>query len=182
MGGAIRAPPPPLHRTHRQSPLTGKRGASYLYDSVFLCATVLPPVMATASLPPLHPALCPHALTNILTTLPWPPSPGPPTCPLQFFLQGDRERLLGLPISPLFDRTMQGVTKSQVGFFDIVGEQLLWAVTCEQGVTKSRVGSSTLLVSNCTLSELILAHPLSSGRLGSRPDHGHDPAAPARIP
>ncbi|KAG2433962.1 hypothetical protein HYH02_012506 [Chlamydomonas schloesseri] len=31
----------------------------------------------------------------------------------EFFRQGDRERALGLPISPLFDRTKQGVSKSQ---------------------------------------------------------------------
>ncbi len=33
----------------------------------------------------------------------------------EFFRQGDRERELGLPISPLFDRAKQGVSKSQVG-------------------------------------------------------------------
>jgi hypothetical protein len=32
----------------------------------------------------------------------------------EFFRQGDRERELGLPISPLFDRAKQGVGKSQV--------------------------------------------------------------------
>ena len=41
---------------------------------------------------------------------------------MQFFRQGDREKLLGLPISPLFDRDKRGITKSQVGFFDIVGK------------------------------------------------------------
>ena len=44
---------------------------------------------------------------------------------LQFFRQGDAEKLRGLPVSPLFDRDKQGVTKSQIGFFDIVGE-LMW--------------------------------------------------------
>ncbi len=34
----------------------------------------------------------------------------------EFFRQGDRERELGLPISPLFDRAKQGVSKSQVGW------------------------------------------------------------------
>ena len=58
----------------------------------------------------------------------------------QFFLQGDLERQKGLPISPLFDRERQGITKSQVGFFDIVGEQSLWVVTWGQGITKSQVG------------------------------------------
>ena len=40
----------------------------------------------------------------------------------QFFRQGDHERRVGLPVSPLFDRQLQGISKSQVGFFDIVGE------------------------------------------------------------
>ncbi|KAJ9530363.1 hypothetical protein QJQ45_000734 [Haematococcus lacustris] len=38
----------------------------------------------------------------------------------EFFAQGDAERAQGLPISPLCDRTKQGITKSQVGFFDFV--------------------------------------------------------------
>ncbi|KAJ9521888.1 hypothetical protein QJQ45_024758, partial [Haematococcus lacustris] len=38
----------------------------------------------------------------------------------EFFTQGDAERAHGLPISPLCDRTKQGITKSQVGFFDFV--------------------------------------------------------------
>ncbi|KAJ9513056.1 hypothetical protein QJQ45_029455 [Haematococcus lacustris] len=38
----------------------------------------------------------------------------------EFFRQGDAERAAGLPISPLFDRMKQGISKSQVGFFDIV--------------------------------------------------------------
>ena len=32
----------------------------------------------------------------------------------EFFNQGDKERELGIPISPLFDRAKQGVSKSQV--------------------------------------------------------------------
>ncbi len=32
----------------------------------------------------------------------------------EFFKQGDAERAQGLPISPLCDRTKEGVTKSQV--------------------------------------------------------------------
>ncbi len=31
----------------------------------------------------------------------------------EFFRQGDKERELGIPISPLFDRSKQGVSKSQ---------------------------------------------------------------------
>ncbi|GLI63026.1 hypothetical protein VaNZ11_005886 [Volvox africanus] len=38
----------------------------------------------------------------------------------EFFLQGDREQQLGFPISPLFDRSKQGVSKSQVGFYDFI--------------------------------------------------------------
>ncbi|KAK9824027.1 hypothetical protein WJX72_007091 [[Myrmecia] bisecta] len=38
----------------------------------------------------------------------------------EFFCQGDRERELGLPISPLMDRNKPGITKSQVGFFEVV--------------------------------------------------------------
>lgn len=38
----------------------------------------------------------------------------------EFFRQGDVERAAGMTISPLFDRSKQGITKSQVGFFDIV--------------------------------------------------------------
>ena len=39
----------------------------------------------------------------------------------EFFLQGDKERDAGLPISPLFDRAKQGVSKSQVGAGGIMG-------------------------------------------------------------
>ncbi|KAK9833010.1 hypothetical protein WJX74_004376 [Apatococcus lobatus] len=40
----------------------------------------------------------------------------------EFFTQGDRERDLGLKISPLMDRNSvhTGISKSQVGFFEIV--------------------------------------------------------------
>ena len=38
----------------------------------------------------------------------------------QFFLQGDMERDLGHPVSPLMDRTKMGITKSQPGFFNVV--------------------------------------------------------------
>ncbi|GLC55070.1 hypothetical protein PLESTB_000940400 [Pleodorina starrii] len=43
----------------------------------------------------------------------------------EFFLQGDREAALGLPISPLFDRTKQGASKSQVGFYDFIALPLV---------------------------------------------------------
>jgi hypothetical protein len=38
----------------------------------------------------------------------------------EFFRQGDVERAAGMTVSPLFDRSRHGVTKSQVGFFEIV--------------------------------------------------------------
>jgi len=38
----------------------------------------------------------------------------------EFFRQGDAERAAGMTISPLFDRNKQGISKSQVGFYDIV--------------------------------------------------------------
>jgi len=38
----------------------------------------------------------------------------------EFFSQGDMEKEMGLPISPLFDRDKPGVSKSQLGFFDII--------------------------------------------------------------
>ncbi|GIL94723.1 hypothetical protein Vretimale_939 [Volvox reticuliferus] len=47
----------------------------------------------------------------------------------EFFRQGDRERELGLSISPLFDRAKQGVSKSQVGFYDFVALPLVHALS-----------------------------------------------------
>ncbi len=38
----------------------------------------------------------------------------------EFFAQGDEERARGMAISPLCDSTKEGVTKSQVGFFEFV--------------------------------------------------------------
>ncbi|KXZ51687.1 hypothetical protein GPECTOR_11g138 [Gonium pectorale] len=46
----------------------------------------------------------------------------------EFFRQGDRERELSLPISPLFDRAKQGVSKSQVGFYEFVALPLVHAL------------------------------------------------------
>ena len=37
----------------------------------------------------------------------------------EFFQQGDKEREAGLPISPLMDRSKDGVTKAQPGVSDI---------------------------------------------------------------
>ncbi|GFR42649.1 hypothetical protein Agub_g3586, partial [Astrephomene gubernaculifera] len=47
----------------------------------------------------------------------------------EFFRQGDRERQLGLPISSLFDRAKQGVSKSQVGFYEFVALPLVHALS-----------------------------------------------------
>lgn len=38
----------------------------------------------------------------------------------EFYRQGDRERELGLPISPLCDRTTHNLPKSQLGFVNFV--------------------------------------------------------------
>ncbi|KAG2444401.1 hypothetical protein HXX76_001154 [Chlamydomonas incerta] len=47
----------------------------------------------------------------------------------EFFRQGDQERELGMPISPLFDRAKQGVSKSQTGFYEFVGLPLVHALS-----------------------------------------------------
>jgi hypothetical protein len=47
----------------------------------------------------------------------------------EFFIQGDAEHALGMPITPLFDRTKPGITKSQVAFMDIVALPLFTAMT-----------------------------------------------------
>ena len=38
----------------------------------------------------------------------------------EFFRQGDREKSRGVPVSPLMNREVHGITRSQIGFFDIV--------------------------------------------------------------
>ena len=44
-------------------------------------------------------------------------------------MQGDKERQVGLPVSPLMDRTLQGgMTRSQLGVFSIVGIPLFKAL------------------------------------------------------
>lgn len=50
----------------------------------------------------------------------------------EFFRQGDSEKAAGLPISLLFDRAKPGVTKSQVGFFDIIILPLFQVRACSQ--------------------------------------------------
>ena len=58
----------------------------------------------------------------------------------ELFRQGDRERAAGLPISPLFDRTKQGVSKSQVGFYDFVVLPLLHACNAAFPGTQPMLG------------------------------------------
>lgn len=41
----------------------------------------------------------------------------------EFFQQGDKERQLGLEISPMCDRSNSTIEKSQVGFIDYIGKQ-----------------------------------------------------------
>ena len=51
---------------------------------------------------------------------------------MQFFAQGDRELEAGLPISPLMDRTKEGITKSQPGVRKSTGyknSEILWGRT-----------------------------------------------------
>ena len=72
-------------------------------------AHTLPPSPSLAS--PL-PHWTPFPLTETLLNL------------SQFFSQGDLERALGQPVSPLIDRTEMGITKSQPGFFNVVAIQL----------------------------------------------------------
>jgi hypothetical protein len=64
----------------------------------------------------------------------------------EFYRQGDCEKKASLPISPLFDRTKPGVTKSQIGFFDVValplyqvrmGTESLIYVCCDQSISYS---------------------------------------------
>lgn len=48
------------------------------------------------------------------------------------FLQGDREKQLGQPVSVLMDRTKAGIQKSQPGFFSVVA-QPMYQVGAGQG-------------------------------------------------
>ena len=42
----------------------------------------------------------------------------------EFFQQGDKERTLGLEISPMCDRNNSTIEKSQVGFIDYIGKHI----------------------------------------------------------
>ena len=57
---------------------------------------------------------------------------GSPTvlmCAIMMRAQGDKERALGLAVSPLMDRNEKGgMTRSQLGFFNIVGAPLFMAL------------------------------------------------------
>ncbi|PNW74794.1 hypothetical protein CHLRE_12g509550v5 [Chlamydomonas reinhardtii] len=45
----------------------------------------------------------------------------------EFFRQGDKEKSMHMMVSPLMDRCKDGITKSQVGFFDIVALPLFYS-------------------------------------------------------
>ena len=47
----------------------------------------------------------------------------------EMFAQGDKEKALKLPISPLMDRTKEGVTKSQIYFLNVVAIPLFTQLT-----------------------------------------------------
>lgn len=65
--------------------------------------------------------------------LPILPLSTPATSTLQeMFLQGDREKQLGQPVSVLMDRTKAGIQKSQPGFFSVVA-QPMYQVGAGQG-------------------------------------------------
>jgi cAMP-specific phosphodiesterase 4 len=65
----------------------------------------------------------------------------------EMFRQGDAERSINVPISPLCDRNKGGITESQVGFFRIVALPLLEAYV-EQFPAASPLLSEAQ--SNCT--------------------------------
>lgn len=50
------------------------------------------------------------------------------------FLQGDEEKLLGLPVSPLNDREKATMSYSQIGFIEYLVAPFLLTVTKAQGV------------------------------------------------
>lgn len=94
--------------------------ACLLHGSTF---STTPPVrrVAHATHGPIllaHVALLPHAAAAALAAIACCRWVG--QLEEEFFRQGDVERTSGMTISPLFDRSKQGITKSQVGFFDIV--------------------------------------------------------------
>jgi hypothetical protein len=43
----------------------------------------------------------------------------------EYFKQGDVERSLGLKVSPLMDRRIGGITRSQTGFFEVIALPLV---------------------------------------------------------
>ena len=77
-----------------------------------------------------------HAPLLLLVTAPghsWSLSSARPACARfrvvgleeEMWRQGDREREMGLPISPLADRTKQGVSKAQLGFYEFIALPLV---------------------------------------------------------
>eukprot|EP00727_Mastigamoeba_balamuthi_P000067 m51a1_g10057 putative camp-specific 3 -cyclic phosphodiesterase 4c isoform x2 (645) ;mRNA; f:70198-72673 len=61
----------------------------------------------------------------------------------EFFAQGDKERDLGLPVSPFMDRHLTSVAKSQESFIEYVGKPLFSAV-CAYSPNAARMLSDTM--------------------------------------
>ena len=80
------------------------------------------------------------------------------------FRQGDKERELGQPISPLMDRAKGGVTKSQTGFFKIVA--LPQFTVCEIAfralLTCQLEGLQTIISFRQSCCRALLSHSLQS--------------------
>lgn len=81
-------------------------------------------------------------------------------------VQGDREKANSLSVSPLMDREKNGITKSQVGFFDIVGESWMGhpggfpGAFCIKGIGLSFPKAYKKLQASCSLlSALSLSPP-----------------------
>ena len=73
-----------------------------------------------------HPAFLPRKL-QLSTTSPRTSHTShtlTPSPTQELFRQGDQEKAVGQPVSPLMDRTKTGITKSQCGFFNIVARPM----------------------------------------------------------
>merc|ERR1712232_1124578 len=60
----------------------------------------------------------------------------------EFFVQGDCEKLIGIPVSPLCDRSTIVVPTSQVGFLDVI-------VRPSYEVLQSWIPATKVCVENC---------------------------------
>mmetsp|Transcript_34412 Transcript_34412/g.76444 ORF Transcript_34412/g.76444 Transcript_34412/m.76444 type:complete len:639 (+) Transcript_34412:160-2076(+) len=77
----------------------------------------------------------------------------------EFFRQGDKEKARHMMVSPLMDRCKDGITKSQVGFFDIVALPLFysWATVFHEALPMVRA-----VEDNCNKWRMIELGRLSS--------------------